>query len=207
MSRMRSPMTSRSNLLRLPMLLGRRPDSAPLRRSRRRAANPILPQSPRLSRGLRRLAAGGSRIRTHGPTLIASGYARSDVGKVHLNVSLSAGFVQLLLLDLPLHGTAGVHGFHGWRLAALFELLGAPPVVFENAPVRHRRFEPVQKLCGRVDGVLAQLRTPARLSFWPVPARSSRAGDRIQSAWCRNRRSRSPAPSRDPLPSHVRSAQ
>src|SRR5947209_93583 len=88
------------------------------------------------------LAAGGSRIRTHGPTLIASGYARSDVGKVHLNVSVSAGFVQLLVLGLPLHGTAGVHGFHGWRLAALFQLLGALPVVFENAPVRHRRFEP-----------------------------------------------------------------
>jgi hypothetical protein len=50
---------------------------------------------------VRGLTAGGSRIRTHGPTLIASGYAW------------------------------GVHGFHGWRLAALFELLGAPPVVFE----------------------------------------------------------------------------
>jgi hypothetical protein len=45
-------------------------------------------------------------MRTHGSTLIASGYARSDVGKVHLNMSHSAGFVQLVFvpaLEGPRH--------------------------------------------------------------------------------------------------------
>jgi hypothetical protein len=50
-------------------------------------------------------------------------------------------------------------------------------------------------------------RTPARLSFWPGPARFLRLGGRIRWAWCQTHRTRWPAPSRGRPPSHARSAR
>ena len=63
----------------------------------------------------------------------------------------SGYFLLVLLLGLPFHAAGGPHGWVGLRFAALLEFLRALPVVFENAPVRHRSLEPVEELCGGVD--------------------------------------------------------
>ena len=65
-------------------------------------------------------------------------------------------FLLLLLLGLPFHAAGRPHGWGGLRFAARLELLRALPVVFENAPVRHRCLEPVEELCGGV-GQLCKL--------------------------------------------------